>query len=238
MLKLSKINAGYGPKQVLRDVSLEVKTGEVVALLGSNGAGKSTVLKVVAGLLSPTSGTVSFCGKEIASYPAYRIARMGIGYVMQNGPLFGSLTVLEHQILATSGGHKANDLKKMEHEDAPFLKIYSKKRGGVLSGGERQRLAVELCLRRNPKLLLLDEPSAGVSPGIALDIYAWIRERIKGTETAVLVVEQNIHFLPGFASRFVVLRNGEIFQENLPMEILEDDEKMFKVFFGEENAVE
>ncbi len=233
MLKLAEINAGYGPKQILRNISLEVKSGEVVALLGSNGAGKSTVLKVVAGLLAPMSGTVSLGDENITSYPAYRRSRMGIGYVMQNGPVFGSLTASEHQRLASPKEPLHNEPGPVGPDDASFLEIAPGKRGGVLSGGERQRLAVELCLRRNPKLLLLDEPSAGVSPGIAAEIYAWIKERISSTKTAVLVVEQNIHFLPGFASRFVVLRNGEIFQEDLPPEVLEDNEKMFQIFSGE-----
>lgn len=238
MLKLSEINAGYGQKQILRNISLEVKSGEVVALLGSNGAGKSTVLKVIAGLLVPMSGTVCFCGENITSSPTYRRSRMGIGFVMQNGPLFGSLTVSEHHVLASSSGRNTETPEGIEREDASFLKMTPKKRGGVLSGGERQRWAVELCLRRNPKLLILDEPSAGLSPDKALGIYAWLRSHIKSTQTAVLVVEQNLHFLPGFASRFVVLRNGEILRKNLLSEMLEDNEKMFKLFYGEGVAVD
>ncbi len=186
MLKLQNINAGYGPKQILRNISLAIESSEVVALLGSNGAGKSTVLKVVSGLLKPMSGSVLLRDENITSLPTYRRARLGIGYVMQNGPLFGSLTAAEHKKLATqSRGRKPPEYgigKPPERTND----MDSRKTGGVLSGGERQRLAVELCLQQNPKLLLLDEPSAGVSPGRAAEIYALLKERIKKTQTAVL----------------------------------------------------
>jgi len=224
MLKLDNIHAGYGPKEVLKGVSLDVAAGEIVALLGPNGAGKSTVLKVIAGLLTPTTGTVTFCDRNITRMPTYRRARNGIGYLMQNGPVFRSLTIAEHQRLVTVGNDSNN---------AAFLQIEKSKRGGVLSGGERQRLAIELCLRRKPRLLLLDEPSAGVAPNTATEIYYWIKERIVGTETAVLVVEQNLHFLPNFVSRVIIMRNGRIFLNNLPLEHLENSEAMFEAFFGD-----
>ena len=229
MLKLNDIHAGYGPKEVLKGVSLDVAAGEMVALLGPNGAGKSTVLKVIAGLLRPMTGTVTFCEQDITRMPTYRRARTGIGYLMQNGPVFGSLTVAEHQRLVMVGHSSA---------DAAFLQIGKNKRGGVLSGGERQRLAVELCLRRNPRLLLLDEPSAGIAPNTATEIYQWIKERIIGTETAVLVVEQNLQFLPNFVSRVVVMCNGRISTNSLPLEHLENSEAMFEAFFGNLIATE
>ena len=220
MLKLTNIDAGYGPKQVLRNVSLEIERGSVVALIGPNGAGKSTVLKVIAGLLQPIQGTVEFCGKNMVTWPTYRRARNGIGYLMQNGPVFGSLTVTEHQRLA--------GLDKRE----PVVPGLVGKRGGVLSGGERQRFAVELCLQRKPKLLLLDEPSAGIAPGLAEEIYARIKERITGTDTAVLVVEQNLQFLPDFADRVIVMHNGEIRRNDLPLADLGDSDAMFEAFYG------
>ena len=217
MLKLDDIYAGYGPKEVLKGVSLEVTAGEIVALIGPNGAGKSTVLKVIVGLLAPTAGTVIYGGQNITRLPTYRRARNGIGYLMQNGPVFGSLTVAEHHRLVGEPGPVVPD---------------SGKRGGVLSGGERQRLAVELCLRRQPKLLLLDEPSAGVAPDAAAEIYARIKEQITDSDTAVLVVEQNLRFLPDFATRVVVLRNGEIHRNALPLANLGSNEAMFKNFYG------
>ena len=223
MLKLNDIRAGYGQKEVLKGVSLDVAAGEIVALLGPNGAGKSTVLKVVAGLLTPVTGTVTFCERDVTRMPTHRRARIGIGYLMQNGPVFGSLTIAEHQRLVTAG-------RGSDH--AGFLQIGKHKRGGVLSGGERQRLAVDLCLRRNPRLLLLDEPSAGVAPNTATEIYQEMKERIIGTETAVLVVEQKLQFLPNFVSRVIVMRNGEISTNSLPLEHLENSEAMFEAFFG------
>ena len=225
MLKLENIQAGYGPKQVLNGVALNVNAGEIVALLGPNGAGKSTVLKVIAGLLKPSSGEVLFLDRNITSIPTHCRVRAGIGYVMQNAPVFGSLTVAEHYHLLP--------LSKEPGMQRSAVPGPNTKRGGVLSGGERQRLAVELCLARRPKLLLLDEPSAGVSPGIAQQIYDNIREQIAGTETAVLMVEQNLQFLPDFATRVIVMRNGEISNANLPLDDLEDSEAMFNAFYGD-----
>ena len=225
MLKLTNIDAGYGPKQVLRNVSLEVRAGEVVALLGPNGAGKSTVLKAISGLLRPSLGKIEFCDEDITKFETYRRVQKGIGYVMQNGPLFGSLTIAEHRRLA--GGNSTEPVK---------FAIPDTKTGGVLSGGERQRLAVELCLQKQPKLLLLDEPSAGILPSVAKKLYAWVKSLIAGTDTAVLVVEQNLHFLPGFATRAAVMRNGEIYRDPLPLEKLEDYDAMFEVFYGDTDS--
>jgi ABC-type branched-subunit amino acid transport system ATPase component len=221
MLKLENIHAGYGPKEILHGVSLEVATGEIVALLGPNGAGKSTILKVISGFLMPAVGSVTLNEKEITQIPTYQRIRSGIGYVMQNGSVFGSLTVSEHFRLINSERCASN------------FPLSGFKRGGVLSGGERQRLATELCLQQHPKLLLLDEPSAGVSPGIAVEIYRRIKEQICGTDTAVLVVEQNLQFLPGFATRIVVMRNGGISKENLPLDQLKNTETIFSAFYGE-----
>ena len=219
MLKLENIHAGYGQKEVLKGVSLEISAGEIVALLGPNGAGKSTVLKVIAGLLAPTAGTVIYGEQNIVRMPTYRRARNGIGYLMQNGPVFGSLTVAEHQRLATSS--------------EPGLVVPNvNKRGGVLSGGERQRLAVELCLRRKPRLLLLDEPSAGIAPDAAATIYADIKDRIARTDTAVLVVEQRLCFLTNFATRVMMMRSGGVYRDDFPIDALDDNEAMFEAFYG------
>jgi len=220
MLKFDDIHASYGPKEVLKGVSLNVAAGEVVALLGPNGAGKSTVLKVIAGLLIPTAGTVTFCDQNITRMPTYRRVRNGIGYLMQNGPVFGSLTVAEHQRLAA--------IDKRE----PMMTSIAGKRGGVLSGGERQRLAVRLCLQKKPKLLLLDEPSAGVAPDAATKIYARIKEQIAGTDIAVLVIEQNLQFLQDFTDRIIIMRNGAIYQNNFPLTDLANSEAIFEAFYG------
>ena len=217
MLKIDNIYAGYGPKEILKGVSLDVACGEIVALLGPNGAGKSTVLKVIAGLLVPTAGTVIYNGRNITRMPTYRRVREGVGYLMQNGPVFGSLTIAEHQRLAGEPG--------------PVVPA-SGKRGGVLSGGERQRLAIDLCLRRKPRLLLLDEPSAGVAPGAAAEIYARIKERIIGTDTAVVVVEQHLRLLPGFIKRAIIMCHGEICHDDFPLATLEDNDAMFETFAG------
>ena len=230
VLKLDNIHAGYGSKEVLKGVSLEVSAGEVVALLGPNGAGKSTVLKVIAGLLSPKSGQITYGNHNITRMPTYRRASNGIGYLMQNGPVFKSLTIAEHQRLA-----KLNELK-------PVVSIPPGKCGGVLSGGERQSVAVaievalEIALKckTEPRLLLLDEPSAGLSwfPEIAKDIYNQIRQRIADTETAVLVTEHNLRFLVGFAHRVIIMRHGEIHRDEFPPTDLANSEAVFEAFYG------
>ena len=224
MLKLENIHAGYGLKEVLKGVSLEISAGEIVALLGPNGAGKSTVLKVIAGLLAPTTGTVTYCAQNITSMPTYRRARQGIGYLMQNGPMFGSLTVAEHQRLAA--------LDKLE----PAVPITVGKRGGILSGGERQAVAVEIALNRKPKLLLLDEPSAGLAPEASEKIYARIKEQIAGTDTAVLIVEQRLCYLENFATKIQIMQNGRICRENFPLTDLENSEAIFDAFYGNGNT--
>jgi len=219
-LKLENIYAGYGSKEVLKRVSLDVSAGEIVALLGPNGAGKSTVLKVIAGLLAPTSGMVIYRDQNITQMPTYRRAHNGIGYVMQNDPVFESLTVAEHYRLAVS-----YELQTASPDAA--------KRCGVLSGGERQRLAIDVCQCRKPQLLLLDEPSAGLAPDTAATIYARLKEQITETGTAVVVVEQNLWFLPNFAQRIVVMRNGEIYRNDLPLADLYCSEAIFKTFYGD-----
>jgi branched-chain amino acid transport system ATP-binding protein len=223
MLKLTEVSAGYGQKQILHNISLEIKSGEIVAILGPNGAGKSTLLKVMSGLLTPFSGDVCFNQQKITNLPAYRRARIGIGFVMQEAPLFESLTIAEHRRLAGGGTGGT---------DAEFLEAAANKYGGVLSGGERRCLAIELCLSRHPKLLLLDEPSAGVSPNVALEIYAWIKSRIEGTATAALVVEHNLRFLPDFATRLTIMRQGTVAYDSLPLSTLHNSEQMFELFYG------
>jgi len=220
MLKLENIHAGYGLKEVLKGVSLEISAGEIVALLGPNGAGKSTVLKIIAGMLAPTTGTVTYREQNITQMPTYRRARNGIGYLMQNGPMFGSLTVAEHQRLAAS------------NEPKPTIPGITDRRVGVLSGGERQRLAVDLCLRRNPRLLLLDEPSASVAPAAAAEIYAEIKDRITGTNTAVLIVEHRLCSLTNFVTRVKIIRSGRICRDDFPIDSLENSEAMFEAFYS------
>jgi ABC-type branched-subunit amino acid transport system ATPase component len=237
ILSAEDIHAGYGKKEVLRGVSVELNEGEIVALVGPNGAGKSTLLKVIAGFLKPSNGRVMFSGNDISYSEPSKRARMGIGYFMQGGKVFPTMTVGENLRIGIQG-MQGNGVSRNTEEVLsvfPNLKDMLTKRAGLLSGGERQALALGMILATKPEVLLLDEPSAGLSPKLAGDIFARVGEVSKNWHVTVLLVEQNVRQALSLADRVYILQKGEVVEDTLPKDLL-DGEKLQELFLGIESA--
>jgi branched-chain amino acid transport system ATP-binding protein len=228
LLELKNVASYYGSVQALKSVSLRVEQGEVVTLLGANGAGKSTTLRTISGLLRPASGEVWFDGQPIHAMAPEKIVRLGISHVPEGRRIFPGLTVRENIMLGTSNrGHLAK--KQMEDEVAqmfeifPVIKPFGNALGWTLSGGQQQMLAVARGLMAKPKLLLLDEPSLGLAPVIVQQLFATIRE-IHARGTTILLVEQNANMALSVANRGYVLETGEMKVEGSPGELLGNEE--------------
>jgi len=211
MLKVSGLNAFYGRAQILYDVELEVGRGEVVALMGRNGAGKSTTMKALMGMLPSRQGAISFCGHDIAKLPPYRIARLGMGFVPEDRRVFGDLTVMEN--LDTGRQPPRDDAPRWTPEKLfrlfPNLGEMPNRPGSQMSGGEQQMLTVSRTLMGNPTLVLLDEPSEGVAPIIVEQMANMILE-LKREGLSILLSEQNMHFAELVSDRAYVLEKGQI----------------------------
>jgi branched-chain amino acid transport system ATP-binding protein len=211
MLEVSRLSAGYGRAPVLFEVSLEARCGEVVALLGRNGAGKSTTLKALIGLAARFSGEVRFDGRRIERLEPYEIARLGLGYVPEERRIFTGLSVAENLQV----GRQPPRSQSPEWNDArlyalfPVLATLRSRRGGRVSGGEQQMLAIARTLAGNPSAILLDEPSAGLAPMIALQVAAAIRE-LKRSGVTVLLAEQSQRFIDSVADRAYTLERGKL----------------------------
>jgi branched-chain amino acid transport system ATP-binding protein len=215
MLQLENVNVFYGAIHALRNVSITVNSGEVVTLIGANGAGKSTTLRAITGLLSPKSGTILFEGEPIAGVPAHKLVARGISMSPEGRGVFANLTVLENlemgAYLKTDRKQIADDLDR-GFTLFPRLKERAKQRAGTLSGGEQQMLAMARALMSRPKLLLLDEPSLGLAPLVCQTIFSTIDE-IKAAGTTVLLVEQNANAALKHSDRGYVLETGEVILE-------------------------
>jgi branched-chain amino acid transport system ATP-binding protein len=211
MLEVAHVDTGYGRAQIIFDVSLSVAPGEVVALLGRNGAGKSTTLKTIAGILRPWRGEIVFAGAHVERLDTYRIARAGLGYVPETRRIFTSLTVEENLDVGRQAPRDALEPWTAERIDAlfPNLADLRGRRGGEISGGEQQMLAIARTLMGNPKLVLLDEPSEGLAPVIVLQLAEAIRE-MRRQGISVLVSEQNLGLARGVADRAYVLESGHV----------------------------
>ena len=212
LLEIRDLDAGYGAIQALRKVSLTVEAGEVVTLIGSNGAGKSTTLRVLSGLLKPTSGSVIYDGQSIVGLAPHEIVRRGLAQAPEGRGIFGSLSVRENlELGAYSRRDRAAIREDMERMMVrfPILKERVAQAAGTLSGGEQQMLAVARALMARPKLLLLDEPSLGLAPQIVKKIFAILKE-INQEGVTILLVEQNAHMALKVANRGYVLESGEI----------------------------
>jgi len=211
MLKLTDVHAYYGQAHILSDVSLEVNAGEVVVLLGRNGAGKSTTMKSIIGLVKPARGEVSFQGERIERMPPYKIARLGLGYVPEERRIFTELTVLENLEVGRQAPRAGVPVWGWEKIARlfPNLGEMPQRPGGRMSGGEQQMLTIARTLMGNPACILLDEPSEGVAPVIVDQMAAAILE-LKSQGVAILLSEQNLHFATEVADRAYIIEKGRI----------------------------
>jgi branched-chain amino acid transport system ATP-binding protein len=210
MLELDNIHVSYGSISALNGVSFRVNEGELVALIGSNGAGKSTTLKTISGLLRPRQGRIIYQNRDISREPTDRIVGLGLSHCPEGRRIFGRLTVRENLLLgaARRKGMIPDDLERI-YTLFPRLKERLAQAGGTLSGGEQQMLAIGRALMSRPALLLLDEPSLGLAPLMVEHIFGVIRE-LKRTGTTMLLVEQNVHHALDVADRAYVMETGRI----------------------------
>jgi len=230
MLKVERLNAWYGRAQVLFDLALEVRPGEVVALMGRNGAGKSTTMKAVMGLLERRRGAIHFRGHDIAALPSFRIARLGLGFVPENRRIFTDLTVLENLEIGRQPPRPGIPEWTVDRlfRLFPNLGGMPGRRGGQMSGGEQQMLTVARTLMGNPYLVLLDEPSEGVAPVIVEQMAEMILE-LKQAGVSILLSEQNLHFAELVSDRAYVLEKGQLRFEG-SMEALASSEDVRKAY--------
>ncbi|MFR7473935.1 MAG: ABC transporter ATP-binding protein, partial [Christensenellales bacterium] len=193
MLEVKDLNVYYGAIHAIKNISFEVNEGEIITLIGANGAGKTTTLHAVSGLLKPKSGSIHFCGKEITHTDAYKIPKLGLAQVPEGRRVFANMTVMENLEMGAyirNGKENLNEEYERIFERLPRLKERRKQAAGTLSGGEQQMLAIGRALMSKPKMLLLDEPSMGLSPILVQEIFSIIQD-VNKTGVTVLLVEQN-----------------------------------------------
>lgn len=223
MLVVRNLDAAYGLVQVLWQVNLKVHRGEIVALIGSNGAGKSTTLRVISGLMKPQSGEVLFNGKRVDGQPSDSIVRRGIAHVPEGRRLFGNLTVRENLLLGgyTRRREAIPETLERVYGFFPILKSRAHQLAGTMSGGEQQMLAIGRALMSEPELLLLDEPSLGIMPKLVTSLFEAIAE-IRNY-TTILLVEQNVNLALELADRGYVLENGRTILAGLSPELVRNE---------------
>jgi len=226
MLKVSDLNAFYGRAQALFGLSLQVREGEIVALLGRNGAGKTTALKAIMGLLPATAGTIVFQERQIVGRASEAIARRGIGYAPAERRIFSQLSVRNNLKIARQGRRRGVPVWTMKtvFQLFPRLDRLRSRRGDQLSGGEQKLLCIARALMGNPRLLLIDEPSEGFDPATAEEIADTINF-LKEEGVTVIMAEQNLHFAGAVADRGYIIDNGRVVVRGTMEEFLENDKK-------------
>lgn len=234
MLRVTDLQVYYGVIQALKGISFEVNEGEVIALIGANGAGKTTILHTVTGLINQKAGKIEFEGKDISHTPAYKIVAEGMAHVPEGRRVFAELSVYDNLMM---GAYTRKDKKEiaetlaMVYKRFPRLEERKKQMAGTLSGGEQQMLAMGRALMSKPKIILMDEPSMGLSPIFVNEIFEIIKA-VSASGTTVLLVEQNAKKALSIADRAYVLETGNIILEG-DAKVLMNDERVKKAYLGE-----
>jgi branched-chain amino acid transport system ATP-binding protein len=230
LLEIRGLTAGYDGASVIRDVSLTIGAGEIVAMLGANGAGKTTILRAVSGIVRPMAGEIAVLGADVARLSPHRIARRGLAHVAEGRSVFFGLTVAEHFRL----GHRGEQLDSdFAYEYFPRLRDLRDRRAGLLSGGEQQMLALARALARRPRLLLVDELSLGLAPIIVERMLPVVRQYATENGAGVLLVEQHVELALEVADRGIALARGEIVLERPAAELRRDPSILLASYFGD-----
>ena len=234
MLEIKDLEVYYGMIQAIKGISFEVNEGEVIALIGANGAGKTTILHTISGLIAPKKGSITFEGQEITKIPAHKIVENGLAQVPEGRRVFPSLSVLQNLKLGAytrKDKNEIDDTLKMIYERFPRLEERKNQPAGTLSGGEQQMLAMGRALMSKPRIILMDEPSMGLSPIFVNEIFDIIKQ-VSASGTTVLLVEQNAKKALSIADRGYVLETGKIVKEGKASDLL-NDEAVKKAYLGE-----
>jgi branched-chain amino acid transport system ATP-binding protein len=233
LLEVDGVVSGYGQILALRGIDLRVDEGSIVALIGNNGAGKSTALRTISGLLRPRGGSISFAGRRISGLPPHEIVRLGVAQVPEGRGIFARLSVLENLGMGAYTRRDGAIAEDLEHVSALFPRLRERghQKGGTLSGGEQQMLAIARALMARPRLLLLDEPSMGLSPLLVETIFDTIQD-INRRGTTILLVEQNALMALQVAHYAYVIESGVIASHGLAAEML-DDPAVRRAYLGE-----
>ena len=233
MLDLKGINAGYGSFQALFDISLTVNAGEAVSVIGPNGAGKTTLMRVISGMTAPFSGEMEMEGKSLSSFPPHQIVELGIAHVPENRRLFPGMTVEDNLKLGafakTARGDSPKNLESV-YELFPRMKERRSQLAGTMSGGEQQMCAIGRAIMSGPKLLLMDEPSAGLAPVVVQQVFSLVR-RIREEGYTVLIVEQNVQQVLQVVDRAYLLEAGQLIDSGKSEDLLES-ESVRKAYMG------
>lgn len=234
MLEVKDLQVFYGVIQAIKNVSFKVNEGEIIALIGANGAGKTTILQTISGLITPKQGEILYNGTDLKKIPAYKIVAMGVAHVPEGRRVFSQLTVYENLLM---GAYTRNDKKDIEetlrqvYKRFPRLEERKNQMAGTLSGGEQQMLAMGRALMSKPKIILMDEPSMGLSPILVEEVFDIIQS-INKSGTTVLLVEQNAKKALSIAHRAYVIETGKIVLEGDAKELM-NNESVKKAYLGE-----
>jgi branched-chain amino acid transport system ATP-binding protein len=226
MLSVRDLDLFYGDAQALDNVALEVGEGEIVAIVGANGAGKTSLIRTIAGMQKPSRGSIRFDGAEIAGEPSHRVCERGLGQVAEGRQVFPTLSVLENLEMGGMLRRARGEMRQsIERAFALFPRLAERRRqaAGTLSGGEQQMLAIARCLMGRPRLIMFDEPSLGLAPRIVEEVFAIIRRLRDDEGLTVVLVEQNVALSLGLADRGYVLETGRVVMSGSGSELLADD---------------